>query len=205
MGQEAPVTQEKEKEVNKGKHPRKNTQGTEPDKTQSNLPHKEPPLEQQQQGGKDAEAQREPKHKKQKANKKANTFCMDDEEFAGLIEALQEDAKTSLNYLGKWQTKFTTHITERLNELGKAIRQVKIIVDHTPQVPESQDELGPSEVLETQRPKPNHPVRVQIIGEVLYLGTPQSNEVTKSVGQVFLHFSHMRMEELYALQKAAIA
>ena len=52
MGQEASVTQEKEKEVNKGKHPRKNTQGTEPDKTQSNFPHQDPSLEHKQQEGK---------------------------------------------------------------------------------------------------------------------------------------------------------
>ena len=69
-----------------------------------------------------------------------------------------------------------------MNELGKTIEEVKIAVYDVPQVPKSQDNLGPSEVSKLQRPTANQPIMVQILGGVLDLGTPESNEVAKSAG-----------------------
>ena len=83
-----PPNQRKEKEVNQDKHQRKNIEGVDPDKTWPNFPHQEPTLEQRQQEGQGVEEQREPKRKKRKANKEANTFCIDEEEVETLAKVL---------------------------------------------------------------------------------------------------------------------
>ena len=82
-------------------------------------------------------------------------------------------------------------ITERLNELGKPIEEVEIVVDRVPQVPASQNNLGPSELLKLQLPMVNQLIRVQILGEVLDLITLESNEISKNACQVLIYFCKM--------------
>ena len=96
------------------------------------MPHQETPVEQQQQEGKGAEEQREPKHKKHKANKESNTLHIDEEDVATLTEALQESSQESLPDLDKQHNQFTTTITDRLNELGRTIKEIKIVVECAP-------------------------------------------------------------------------
>ena len=69
---------------------------------------------------------------------------------------------------------------------------------------ESQEELGPSEALDTKMPRLVPPIRVQVGGEVLDLGTPKFNDVAKIIGQVTIDFLQMGLTEVYALQKDAV-
>ena len=92
-----------------------------------------------------------------------------------------------------------------LNELDRTIEEIKIVVDHAPYIPQSQDVLGTFEALEPQREKGDHPIRVQIQREVLDLEATNSNEVDRSAGQIFLYFLKMRLMDVYALQKVAVA
>ena len=92
-----------------------------------------------------------------------------------------------------------------MNTIGRTIEEIKIAVDRAPQVPHSQDAPGLSEASEPQRPKRDHPIRVQIQREVLNLETPDCIEVERSVGHIFLDLLEMRLMDVHALQKATVA
>ena len=84
-----------------------------------------------------------------KANKEANSFCIDDEEATTLEEALQEASQEIIHDLNIQKNHFTTTIKYRLNELGRIIKEIKIIVECAHQVLQSQNTPVPSEAPET--------------------------------------------------------
>ena len=92
-----------------------------------------------------------------------------------------------------------------LNELGRTIKEVKIVLDHVPQVPQSQNAPSPLEAPEPPGPRVYHPIRVKLQREVLDLNTPNSSEVDRSVAHIFLDFSKMLLKDVHALQKATVA
>ena len=53
-------------------------------------------------------------------------------------------------------------------------------------------------------PKLAHPIKVQVGGEVLDLGTLKFNDVEKIIGHVTIDFSQMQLTEVRALLKATV-
>ena len=76
--------------------------------------------------------QEESKSKKRKADTQANNFSMDGENLASLREALQEFVQASFEDIDRWQTKWTTSITEQLKVLCKYVEEFRVAVDYTP-------------------------------------------------------------------------
>ena len=48
------------------------------------------------------------------------------------------------------------------------------------------------------------PIKTQVLGEALDLGTPKFNEMAKSIGQITTYFLHMQKHEVYAMQNVAV-
>ena len=65
-----------------------------------------------------------------------------------LVIKIQESTQESLHDLGTQQTQFTTTVTDRLNELGRTIKEIKIVVERAPEVPQLQNAPGPSDAPE---------------------------------------------------------
>ena len=64
-------------------------------------------------------------------------------------------------------------------------------MDYTSLVANSQDEPDPFRALEPDMPKLVQPIRVQVRGEVLDMGTPKFIDAEKSTGHVTIDFSQM--------------
>ena len=88
--------------------------------------------------------------------------------------------------------------------LCKSIEEVNVAVDYTTPRAESQDIPGTSEERPNTLPVPVTLIRTQMLGEVLYLGTPEFNDVANNIGQITIDFSLMQIDELYALHNVAI-
>ena len=73
-----------------------------------------------------------------------------------------------------------------------------------PRVAQSRDEPEPFEAPKPKIPRLVPPIKVQVGGEVLDLGTPKFNDVAKIIGQVTIDFLLMGLTEVYALQKDAV-
>ena len=67
---------------------------------------------------------------------------MDEEEIVALSEALQKATKARFDDSSRKQIQCTTSITDRLNDLGKTIEAIKLVVDRMAQVTLVQDSPG---------------------------------------------------------------
>ena len=55
-----------------------------------------------------------------------------------------------------------------------------------------------------QRPRGDHPIKVQLQREFFDLEAPDSSEIDRTAGHIFLDFSKMRLKDVHALQKLVI-
>ena len=78
-----------------------------------------------------------------------------------------------------------------LKVLCQSVEQVRIEVDYMPQRNELRDVPETSEEKKPEMPMLVLPVRVQVSGEVLDLGTVEFNDVSKIIGQIKMEFSQM--------------
>ena len=86
----------------------------------------------------------------------------------------------------------------------KVVEDFKVVVDYPTPSTESQDPPETSEVQPTIIAVPVPPIRMQVLGGVLNIGTPKFQDVSKNIGQITLYFSLMEMVEVYAMQSAAV-
>ena len=53
----------------------------------------------------------------------------------------------------------------------------------------------------TLRPREGHPNKIQLSRDMLELENPDSSEVERTVGHIFLDFSKVRLKDVHSLQK----
>ena len=87
--------------------------------------------------------------------------------------------------------------------LCKVFKEIKTTEYYTPQITESQDVLGTSEEKQSEIPMWVSPIRTQVSGEALDLGTPEFNGMAKTIGYIAIEFSHMHIYKVYAMKNVA--
>ena len=138
-----------------------------------------------------------------KADINANIIGLDSEDTQIMTKEIVEAAQTSFKTIEERKTEMTGMVTDLLNVLCKVVEDFKVFVDY--QAPSTQSE-DPPETLEVQ---PNGiailvpPIRMQVSGGVIDLGTPEFTDVSKSIGQITIDFSLMEMVEVYEMQSVA--
>ena len=78
-------------------------------------------------------------------------------------------------------------------KLCKVVAQVRIEVDYAPQRTKSHDIPRTSKEQLVEIPVPVPPIRMQVLREVLDMGTLEFNDVSKSIGMTTIDFLQMRM------------
>ena len=84
--------------------------------------------------------------------------------------------------------------------LCKAVKEVRVTVNYIPPSTKSQ---GLPDLLEEQPSDVSiliPPIKTQVVGEKLDLGTQRLNTIAKNLGHVIIDFSHMPLYEVYAMQ-----
>ena len=115
-----------------------------------------------------------------------------------------EITNKSLQKIDERQTKLTNNITDLLQMLCKAVKEVRVEVDYRLQLFDSQDLAGPSKERPSDVSIPIPPIKTQVVGEAHNLGTTKLNAMAKSLGHVTIDFSTLPMYEVYAIRNVAV-